>query len=768
MRSETITLTMWGAYRVVAEDGKLVAITPLENDPEPSSIGQSLLDTREHPVRITQPMIRAGYLKDGLKSDTSKRGSEPFVAVDWETAITAAADALNDTRSKYGNESIYGSSYGWASAGRFHHALSQLHRFLNMIGGYTASRNTYSMAAMEVILPHVIFPWFDMYSLTPGWNTIARHGELVVSFGGLPVKNTQVNVGGVSRHTAHTRMKKCRDAGVKFINISPCAKDISKDLDAEWLPIIPNTDTAMMMALAYVMIRENLVDEYFVNECCVGYGHLKAYILGAEDGQPKTPQWAEKITQVPANDIIKLARKMVAKRTFITVNWAVQRADHGEQPVWMAIALAAMCGSMGKPAGGFAVGASAIHCLGNDVTRLPVSSLPQGINPTGSFIPVAHVTEMLLNPGAPYKYDGQNRTYPDIHLIYWAGGNPFHHQMDLNRLVKGWQKPETVIIHDSYWTPATRHADIVFPSCTQLERNDIGIGLNEGTFIAMKQVLPPPGDSRSDYEIFTAIATRMGVGEAFTEGRDEEQWLRHLYDTTRDNCARQNIIMPGFDEFWQQNVFHIEPGPQMPPMCSELRADPKNNKIKTPSGKIELYSETIASFEYVDCPGHPVWLEPYEWLGSNKAKIYPLHLISNQPKTRLHSQLDFGRTSVNSKIKGREVCEMNPQDAVSRGIHDGDIIRLYNDRGCCLCAVRLTQDIIPGVLSLPTGAWFDPENPGEMGSQCVHGNPNVLTSDRSTSQLAQGPTAQSCLVQAEAVPQTDLPVVKIHQPPQIQ
>ena len=180
----------------------------------------------------------------------------------------------------------------------------------------------------------------------------------------------------------------------------------------------------------------------------------------------------------------------------------------------------------------------------------------------------------------------------------------------------------------------------------------------------------------------------------------------------------------------------------------------------TPSGRIELYSETIAGFGYDDCHGHPRWYDKQESLGSPRAVDYPLHLISNQPRTRLHSQYDHGVTSRKAKIRGREAARMHPADAASRGIHDGDVVRLFNDRGACLAGVHLTESIRPGVIELATGAWYDPLDPQQYHSLEVHGNPNVLTRDAGTSKLAQGPSAHSCLVQMERF-DDPLPAIKI-------
>ena len=237
-----------------------------------------------------------------------------------------------------------------------------------------------------------------------------------------------------------------------------------------------------------------------------------------------------------------------------------------------------------------------------------------------------------------------------------------------------------------------------------------------------------------------------------------------MYEVAQQQVAAKGVEMPGFDDFWSGGGFRFPDPPAPHVLFEEFRADPAAHPLTTPSGKIEIFSETIDRFGYDDCPGHPTWLEPCEWLGSEEAKRYPLHLISNQPTTRLHSQLDPGCTSARSKIKGREPARMHPADAAARGIEDGDVVRLFNDRGACLAGIKLTEDVMSGVVELATGAWFDPLEPGRIGSLCVHGNPNVLTRDIGTSKLAQGPSAHTALVEVEPF-DGELPPIRVFAPP---
>ena len=211
-------------------------------------------------------------------------------------------------------------------------------------------------------------------------------------------------------------------------------------------------------------------------------------------------------------------------------------------------------------------------------------------------------------------------------------------------------------------------------------------------------------------------------------------------------------------------MIELPTAPPPPAMFGAFRDDPAGHPLRTASGKVHLASDEIARFGYDDCPGHPTWMEPTEWLGSPRTAVYPIHMLSSQPATRLHSQYDNGAFSLASKIQGREPLAMNPHDAAARGIAEGDVIRVFNDRGAFLAGARLNDGLRRGVAQIATGAWYDPIEPGTPGTLDVHGNPNMVTPDRPTSQMAQGPSAQSALVEIEKFTGA-LPPIRCFTPP---
>ncbi|TCH97044.1 Asp-tRNA(Asn)/Glu-tRNA(Gln) amidotransferase GatCAB subunit C [Roseococcus sp. SYP-B2431] len=748
----------WGFFDAITENGRLVGVRPFAQDPVPATLIESVPATVHSEARIDRPHVRKGWLEGRRRGHL--RGGDAFVPVSWDHAIRLVAEETARIRAEHGDAAIYGGSYGWSSAGRFHHAKSQLQRFLGLGGGYTFSVNAYSYATAQALMPHLLGTNEVFLGRMTDWAAIAKNAGLMLCFGGLAAKNGYVCSGGAA-NTYGPNMRAAVDAGVRIVNVSPYRADTEEALAAEFVPIRPSTDTALILAMIRHIVSLGREDRAFLATHCVGWEKLEPTLAD------KTPEWAQGITGIPAATIRDLAERCLAQPTMLTASWSLQRADYGEQPYWALIALAAVLGTIGKPGQGVAFGYGSSGGIGNPRREMPGISLPASRNPVGSFIPVGRITELLERPGGTLDYNGRKLPLPDIRMIWWAGGNPFHHHQDLNRLLRAWAHPETIVVQEPWWTAAARHADIVLPATTTLERNDIGHSSRDRFVRAMHQAIRPVGLARNDHDILADLADAAGFRDRFTEQRDEGAWLRHLYGRWQQACARMGFEAPNFDAFWDRG--HVE----MPPLgrgegftqFADFQQDPQAHPLDTPSGKVELHSETIAGFGHADCPGLPTWMEPREYLGN--AAPDELHLLSYQPPTRLHSQLDPGPIAARDKIQGREPLVLHPADAAARGLKAGQVVRVFNTRGACLAGLRLDDRLARGVVLLATGAWFDPLEPGVPGSLCVHGNPNVLTADVGSSALTQGPSAQSCLVRIEAWA-GPLPPVRAHVPPAIE
>ena len=758
-----LTSTHWGTYRAKVTNGRVQELYGFEYDNDPSPIGSGIIDVQDGPTRISKPSIRKSWLENGPNSHNHLRGVDPFVEVTWSEAEKIVANELKRVSNIFGNSAIFAGSYGWSSAGRFHHTQSQLHRFLNCIGGYTKSKFTYSFAAAETVVPHILGSYRAFLDTCTSWESIRKKTELFVCFGGIPLKNGQISQGGTGNHFQKKKLLEAFKSRTNFINISPLKSDLIDEVDGEWIAPRPNTDTALMLGLAHTLYEFDLVDFDFISKYTVGFEDFLSYLLGEKDGIPKSAKWASDICEIETEIIKNLAKEMSSKRTMISVSWSLTRQDHGEQPFWMAIALSCMLGQIGLPGGGFGFGYSATNFIGGNFVIPPAAAFPQGINQVKDFIPVARISDLLLHPGKNFKFDGKNYLYPDTKIVYWAGGNPFHHHQDLSLLMKAWQKPETVICNEWCWNSLAKRSDIVLPCTTPLEREDLAITPRDPYIIKMSKLTEPYGDSRDDFDIFSGIAKVMGILDHFTDGKSKEDWQKWIYNETKKKSLEQNIHMPSYDDFIQKGWFKFPDHSEDVIMLEDFRADPIKSKLNTPSGKIEIFSETINSFGYDDCPGHPVWLEPCEWLGQ-KDKKYQLHLISNQPKDKLHSQLDHGKFSRSNKVNGREPVFINKNDAIKRNLKDKDLVQVYNDRGSCYASVVIDNNLRSGVILISTGAWYDPIDPSINNSPCKNGNPNTLTPDKGTSSLAQGPIAHTCMVEIRLA-EGEIPSVTAYDPP---
>lgn len=735
----------WGAYTLLVEGNRIVGSEPFEHDPNPSPIINSVTEWAKPEMRILRPMVRKGWLDRRGATDGHERGRDKFVPVEWDEAIELVAAELDRVRRNFGNESIFAGSYGWASCGRFHHAPTLLKRMLNLIGGSTGHVDTYSAAAGPAIIRHVLGSDESCYGFGSTLDTVAQHSETLVIFGAMSPRTAQNEAGGIGPHLLESHLRAIKARNVRIVHVSPLRDDLPEWMGAEWWPIRPNTDAALMLGLAGEIVLAGRHDTDFLARCCSGSERLIDYLDGTADGVRKDAAWAASITGLDAGGIAALASKLVETRSMLSVSWSLQRAQHGEQPYWAALSLAALAGQIGLPGGGVGYAYGSVAGIGSPIGIGKSPSVPPLKSLIRSFIPVSRISDLLLNPGGTYTYEGHTRIYPDTRLVYWAGGNPFHHHQDLNRLQEAWSRPETIIVQDPMWTATAQRADIVLPASSSIERNDIAGNKRTSYVFAMHKAIEPLGEARSDFEIFNAISMKLGVADGFNEGRDEMGWIRYIYEQSRANAREKlHFEMDDFELFWRRG-YALVPTMDNHTYLTDFRAAPEDNALQTESGRIVLGSERLATLDYSDCRPHAAWIEPGEYLG-NKRHEDELHLISNQPAGRLHSQLERGPASISGKVDGREIARLNPEEAASRNITDGMIVRLWNERGEVLAAAQLDSAVSRGVIVLPTGAWFTPSNNSGLE---IAGNANVLTQDIPSSSFGQGCAAHTCLVRVE-------------------
>lgn len=731
--------THYGPFEAIVREGSLIGLNSVaEIDARPSEmLAFGILDRTYDTTRIDYPMVRKSYLEGWASGDTKPglRGREPFVRVDWDTAMQLAAKAILDVLEEHGNESIFSSSYGgWSHAGVMRPNVLQ-GRFFNLLGGCVNTQGDWSAGASQLSLPRVIGD-MEVYSAQTAWEVIRDNTEVFVFVGCDPIKNNRVET-NVADNAMHAHWIDIRDAGCRFVSINPQKTASDALLGSEWVPIVPNTDVALFLAMAHHVLEQGLEDRAYMERYTVGADRWIAYVQGEEDGVPKTPGWAEAITDIPAEKIRELAELFATSRTEIAGAWSLQRAQHGEMTHWAIINFAALIGKIGKTGEG--VGFSWHYGNGGmpQSGKAGPTGLSSGRNEVTTTCPASRITEMLENPGMEYTHNAETKKYPDIRMIYNAGNNFISHQQDTNRLIKALQKVEHIVSQDVWWTAAVRWADIVLPASTTLERDDISSG---GTYsidkiYAMKKVIEPMGEAKSDYEIFRNLAAQFNLDGQFTDGLELMDHIRNAYhrtDATDD-----------FETFWARGYAFMEVPAEARRWVrhGDFYDDPEANPLHTESGKIEMFCNEIAKLEIGDCPGMPVWIEKHEYLGT--AADDQLHMVSPHPWYRLHSQMaNSARLRALYMVEDREPVRLNRADAEARGIAEGDLVELYNDRGTVIAGAILSDEIRPGVVSLYEGAWPSLDSKG----RCNSGLANFLTSTQRSSGFSQATTANSCLV----------------------
>ncbi|PAF43122.1 molybdopterin guanine dinucleotide-containing S/N-oxide reductase [Helicobacter sp. 11S02629-2] len=751
---EVITGAHWGILKVHIRHGKVLSSKPAFKQAIYNPLQTVTSDLIYAKSRIKYPMVRKSYLEDPHNNKPELRGKDTWIRIPYKKALELISSALKETRETKGSEAIYVGGNGWKSSGNMHNAIVLLQRFMNLSGGFSHKIGTFSTGAVEVILPHVLGS-AEVSSQQTAYPVVLEHSKVIVIWGANPMVTLRIGdtiIDGDYGLEFFSELKKRRK---KVILIDPVGSEtvefFKDDTNATWIAPVPNTDVALMLGIMHTMYITNKYDKKFLDTYTTGFPKFLDYMLGKSDGVVKDATWASNISGVDIKTIEYLAKEMFENRTMIMAGWGMQRAHHGEQPHWMLVTLASMIGQIGLPGGGFGF---SYHYAngGNPTARAAVIS---GMNlgaqkqKVTNFIPTARIADALLNTGASIESNGGKASYPEIDLMYWAGENPISHQQDINKFLKAWQKVKTVIVHDPYWSATARHADIVIPTTTEYERDDISMSgdYSNLNIVPMKALVKRQYESMDDYEVFSDLAMMAGIYDEFTEGKTPSMWIEEFYNHALKQAKSEHINMPDFKRFWHENkpiTFKVPEDSKHFVRYSEFRSDPILNALGTPSGKIEITSETIAKMGYDDCRAYPSWFEPAEWLGM-KDKPAEFHMLSPHPAFRLHSQLDNTSLKQKHAIAGREPIWINELDAKAKGIKTGDVVRVFNKRGEVLAGAYVTKDIRQGVVKLSEGAWYNPDSKG----LCQNGCANVLTLDIPSSKLANATSVNTMLVNVE-------------------
>ncbi|EHR1137337.1 trimethylamine-N-oxide reductase TorA, partial [Vibrio parahaemolyticus] len=760
-----VTGSHWGAFRAHIYAGKVQEIKPLELDKNPTEMLNGIKGIIYSPSRVRYPMVRLDWLKKH-KYSADTRGNNRFIRVTWDEALDLFYRELERVQKEYGPWALHAGQTGWNQTGSFNNCTAHMQRAVGMHGNFITKVGDYSTGAGQTIMPYVLGST-EVYAQGTSWSEILENSDNIILWANDPVKNLQVGW-NCETHESFKYLAELKEKVAKgeinVLSVDPVKNKTQRYLENDHLYINPMTDVAFMLAVAHVLYNENLYDKKFIDTYCLGFEEFIEYVQGkTKDKVEKTPEWAAAICGVKADKIREFARMLVSGRTQILMGWCIQRQEHGEQPYWAAAVVAAMVGQIGLPGGGISYGHH-YSSIGVPSTGFAgpggfPRNLDQGMKPKwdnndfngySRTIPVARWIDCLLEPGKEINYNGGKVKLPDFKMMVISGCNPWHHHQDRNRMKKAFRKLQTVVTIEFAWTATCRFSDIVLPACTQWERNDIdvyGSYSNKG-LIAMHRLVDPLFQSKPDFQIMSELTQRFGRREEYTRGMSEMEWIESLYN----DCKKANegkFEMPEFNEFWEKSVLDFGEGKPWV-RHADFRKDPELNPLGTPSGFIEITSRKIGRYGYEHCQEHPMWFEKSERShGGPGSDKYPFWLQSCHPDKRLHSQMceseEFRATYA---VQGREPVYINPIDAKAKGIKDGDLVRVFNGRGQLLAGAVLTDSYPRGVIRIEEGAWYGPLNEKE-GAICTYGDPNTLTQDIGSSELAQATSANTCIVDFE-------------------
>jgi len=656
-----------------------------------------------HPDRLRYPLRRVG-----------PKGSGQFERISWDEALDEVAGQMRRIRDAYGPAAILDCSRTGSTAVIHNRAVVQ--RLLHLFGGCTELWSSLSNEAEIFALRHTYGPQADC-KFSGREPSDYVNSRLMILWGWSPADGTFGTNNPQYLHWAHQR-------GVRMVTVDPRATRTSLKLADEHVAIRPGTDAAMLIAMAQVIVSENLHDQAFLDRLVLGFDetHLpegappgssyRSYLLGLSDGVVKTPEWAEPLTGVPAATIRRLAREFgTVKPAALQCGYAPGRTGYGEQFHRAAYALCAITGNIGIPGGSTGCsGGASFH----GIKRQGASANP--VN--------ARVASTLL---ADLLERGQAGGYPaDIKMVYSACGDLANQCPNVNKITAGLERLEFMVAHDHFLTPTARYADIVLPATTFWERSDMHTPWSgSGHYVIfMQQAIPPMYECRNDVDICADLAERLGL-EGYKRPSDLD-WLREV-------CQDTNI--DDFDTFREKGLARL-PAPEDPVAFAREVRDPERYPFSTPSGKIEIYSTSIAAnpdlYGLGRIPAIPTWIAPHA-----DDPRHPLELISPKSRARTHSTHD--NQPVLSRADKQDVW-MHPADAAARGIVDGQVVRVFNQRGATILPAHVTERIAPGVVSIKEGAWFTPDAAGRDTRGCA----NVLTEDRASP--AGSPTYNTCRV----------------------
>jgi trimethylamine-N-oxide reductase (cytochrome c) len=736
-----------GPFYAIVKNERWVRTEPLEPN---LAVGHNVYAARARtyaPDRIRYPMKRVDFSTDSR--NTQNRGTLNFVRIPWDDALDLVASEIQRVIDTYGNSALYirGGGHQWAV--NLHRGHTWRGRLFGPLGGYTTAFGGHSTIGWQGGGP---LTWGSTAAPSNNYIDILENCRMVIFWGTDPVSTS------LYYSSMHTEWRfKLKEAGIKVVSIETRFNDTAALHGYKFIALIPGTDEALMLAIAYVWITEDLYDKEYVAAHTVGFEEFEKHVLGMDNTEPKTPGWAASKTGVDEDTIIGLAREWALGPTFIHAypSGANRRAFAG-QFVRMLITLQAISGNIGRPGGGVPGGFPDMPIPQLRPKGMKTAgSLPGKSNPVSQRLEYCNFHEAVMTGQAVWTYRDRRYSYPypgqsEIKLLGGTGGSEINQRCQTDLWVEALQSPNIEFVYTigAWWDALPLFCDVVLPATHVNERDDITNWMNYVVY--MTKVIDPLYESRHDMDIMQDLADKLGVGTEYGEGKSADEWLAEFF-------AKSNVPMT-FTEFRQAGYYKFDVMPEdlEPSVGWEgFMIDPEAEPLSTPSGKIEIYSQRIADFYGPDdpkAPPIPKYIEPTRFPGKPLAELYPLQQTSPHSKCARHSQwrnMTWLRDEPQFRVKGYNPVRMNPIDAKARGIEDGDVVRVYNDLGQYLAAAVVTERAMPGVVWTWEGGWYHPQEPGVVGSLDLGGNANVVLETTNASPIVRGMRAHTGLVEVE-------------------
>ncbi|MBU2552738.1 MAG: molybdopterin-dependent oxidoreductase [Proteobacteria bacterium] len=689
--------------RLHVKDNRIVRIEG-DDAPEPDQL-RTCLRCRayrqmvHHPERLMHPMKRTG-----------EKGEGRFERISWDEALETLAGRLRHVRDHYGPESIFLAS-GGGYLGSLHNGGRAAARLLNQFGGYTTHYGNISSEGAV-------------------WASLTTYGSVMVGHSREDLMNSKLIVlwgwdpaRMISGTNTMYHLIRAKENGARIVSVDPRYHDTAAVLAHEWIPIRPGTDTAVMVAMAFVMIRENLCDRDFLDRYTVGFDRFEDYVLGREDGREKTPSWASEISDVPVETIVRLAREYATTRPAALMDCqGPARSAMGEQYNRCACTLCAMTGNVGRPggsAGGGLMGIPVGHMF-------RMSAIPAGKNPVELKGPKIKGTldirdRVIMRVHVNRIFDaileGKAGGHPaDIKMMWSMCNNYLNQTGNSNKAARALKQLPFLAVNELFMTAQARYADLLLPVTSAAERSDLTRPWPSGPYFCFtNRAIEPLGECKSDLDIAGDLAERLGF-ENFNPFTEDD-----ILKSFVEKNPETGPLIPDYDQFRREGIHRLRlPEPII--AFREQIEDIENHPFSTPSGRIEIYSRRVEEMNHPLCPPIPKYMRTPEDRFDPLAEMYPLQLLTPHPKNRVHSELykvDWLR-----EVEPHRIW-INPVDAEPRGIKTGDEVHAFNDRGRVAIEAWVTERIIPGVVSIFEGAWYDPDENGVDRGACA----NTLTRD---------------------------------------